>query len=62
MLRRIIAEFEADAMLVRANQSTRAAVDVFQPLPETNMKLIKGLKEAFDPHRIFNPGRIYASI
>ena len=62
MLRRIIAEFEADAMLVRANQSTRAAVDVFQPLPETNMKLIKGLKEAFDPHRIFNPGRIYAGI
>lgn len=62
MLRRIIAEFQADAMLVRANQSTRAAVDVFQPLPEANMALIKRLKEAFDPHRIFNPGRIYAGI
>lgn len=62
MLRRIIAEFEADAMLVRANPSTRAAVDVFQPLPEAHMALIKGLKEAFDPHRIFNPGRIYAGI
>jgi glycolate oxidase FAD binding subunit len=62
MLRRIITEFQADAMLVRGNQSTRAAVDVFQPLPEAHMALIKGLKEAFDPYRIFNPGRIYAGI
>lgn len=62
MLRRIIAEFEADAMLVRANQSTRAAVDIFQPLPEANMTLIRGLKEAFDPHRILNPGRMYVGI
>ncbi len=60
ILRRIISEFQADAMLIRANPSTRAAVDVFHPLPEANMALIKRLKEAFDPHRIFNPGRIYA--
>jgi glycolate oxidase FAD binding subunit len=37
-------------------------VDVFQPLPEANMALIRGLKEAFDPHRIFNPGRMYAGV
>jgi glycolate oxidase FAD binding subunit len=62
MIRRIIAEFAADAMLVRAPQPTRGAVDVFQPLPEANMALIRGLKEAFDPHRIFNPGRMYAGV
>ncbi|MGF1622540.1 MAG: FAD-binding protein [Rhodomicrobiaceae bacterium] len=62
MIRRIIAEFAADAMLVRAPQTTRGAVDVFQPLPEANMALIRGLKEAFDPHRIFNPGRMYAGV
>ncbi len=62
MLRRIVTEFQADAMLVRAKQATRAAVDVFQPLPEANMMLIRGLKEAFDPHRILNPGRMYAGI
>ncbi len=62
VLRRIIAEFQADAMLVRASQASRAAVDVFQPLPETNMALIRRLKEAFDPHRILNPGRLYAGI
>jgi len=62
VLRRIIAEFQADAMLVRASAPARAAVDVFQPLAEVNMILIRRLKEAFDPHRILNPGRMYAGI
>jgi len=35
---------------------------VFQPLPEMNMNLIRRLKEAFDPHRILNPGRMYPGI
>lgn len=62
LLRRIIAEFQADATLIRASQASRASVDVFQPLPEVNMKLIRGLKEAFDPQRLLNPGRIYSSV
>ena len=62
VLRRVIAEFQADAMLVRAGAPARAAVDVFQPLAEVNMMLIRRLKEAFDPHRILNPGRMYAGI
>lgn len=62
MLRRIIAEFQADALLVRAEPETVAEVDVFQPLAEGNMRLIKGLKEAFDPHRILGPGRMYAGV
>jgi glycolate oxidase FAD binding subunit len=62
VLRRVIAEFQADAMLIRAGAPARAAVDVFQPLAEVNMMLIRRLKEAFDPHRILNPGRMYAGI
>lgn len=62
IIRRVIADYEADAMLVRACQSARAAVDVFQPLPEAHMALIRRMKDAFDPHRILNPGRIYAGI
>ncbi len=62
IIRRVIAEFEADAMLVRAGQSARAAVEVFHPLTDANMALIRGMKEAFDPKRILNPGRIHAGI
>jgi glycolate oxidase FAD binding subunit len=62
ILRRSIAEFGGEAMLVRAPLATRAAVDVFQPLPEANMSLIRGIKEAFDPHRILNPGRMHAGV
>jgi glycolate dehydrogenase FAD-binding subunit len=32
---------------------------VFQPLPEHLLKLHKNLKNAFDPHNIFNIGRMY---
>jgi glycolate oxidase FAD binding subunit len=62
VLRRVIAEFQADALLVRASPAARASVSVFQPLPEVNMNLIRRLKEAFDPHRILNPGRMYPGI
>lgn len=61
-LRRLIAEFHADAQLVRACLEARSGVDVFQPLAETNMRLIRGIKDAFDPQRILNPGRMYPGI
>ncbi|MCU7798126.1 MAG: glycolate oxidase subunit GlcE [Candidatus Thiodiazotropha sp. (ex Myrtea spinifera)] len=35
---------------------------VFQPLPKTTMDLHQRLKLAFDPQRIFNPGRMYAEL
>jgi glycolate oxidase FAD binding subunit len=62
LLRRVIAEFHADAMLIRGSAAARASVDVFHPLAEVNMTLIRRLKEAFDPQRILNPGRMYAGI
>jgi glycolate oxidase FAD binding subunit len=62
VLRRIIAEFQADATLIRASEATRASVDVFHPLPEANMALTRRLKEAFDPHHILNPGRMYPGV
>ncbi|MDZ4790225.1 MAG: FAD-binding protein [Hyphomicrobiales bacterium] len=61
-LRRIIGQFDADAMLIRAEPHVRAAVEVFQPLPEANMNLIRRLKHAFDPMGILNPGRMYAGV
>lgn len=50
------------ATLVRAPVEVRAAVDVFEPLPEPMMRLTAGLKSAFDPAGILNPGRMYAGV
>ncbi|MBV9117632.1 MAG: FAD-binding protein [Acetobacteraceae bacterium] len=50
------------ATLLRANESVRAAVDVFQPLPGPLAALSARVKTSFDPHRVLNPGRMYAGI
>jgi glycolate oxidase FAD binding subunit len=35
---------------------------VFAPLSDVLMRVHQGLKQAFDPARIFNPGRLYAGL
>jgi glycolate oxidase FAD binding subunit len=50
------------ATLVRAPAEVRAAVDVFEPLPEPVMRITAGVKTAFDPAGILNPGRMYAGV
>jgi glycolate oxidase FAD binding subunit len=35
---------------------------VFSPLSDTLMGIHRGLKQAFDPSNIFNPGRLYAGL
>ena len=35
---------------------------VFHPLPAGLMNLHRRLKQAFDPHGIFNPGRMYREL
>ena len=50
------------ATLVRAPATLRAAVDVFQPPNRSVMALTQRVKNAFDPQRILNPGRMYAGI
>jgi glycolate oxidase FAD binding subunit len=48
--------------LVRAPAELRAAVDVFEPLSEPLMQITAGLKTAFDPAAVLNPGRMYAGV
>lgn len=48
-----------NAMLFRGNDASQ---DVFQPLDEGVLKIHKGLKKAFDPHGILNPGKMYSSV
>ncbi len=61
-LRRVLAEFEADSMLMRAPRSVRSSIEVFHPLPLTKMKLVQAIKKAFDPVGVLNPGRMYAGV
>lgn len=62
---------EADAATVRAAaaaaggqatlfRATAKPASVFHPLPKPLMLLHQRMKHAFDPHGIFNPGRMYS--
>lgn len=48
--------------LLRAPESLRAAVEVFQPLPPALAALSQKVKTSFDPQRVLNPGRMYSGI
>jgi glycolate oxidase FAD binding subunit len=61
-VRRVLAEFEADSMLMRAPRPVRSSIEVFHPLPFMKMKIVKALKNAFDPASVLNRGRMYAGV
>ncbi|HEX7074448.1 MAG TPA: FAD-binding protein [Hyphomicrobiaceae bacterium] len=61
-IRRVIAQFGGHATLMRAEPAVRSAIDVFQPLEPGVERLTRGIKSAFDPAGILNPGRMYAAI
>jgi glycolate oxidase FAD binding subunit len=44
------------ATVVKAPESLRAQVPIFQPEPAALAALTKGLRAKFDPRGIFNPG------
>jgi glycolate oxidase FAD binding subunit len=48
------------ATLLRAPDAVRAAVPVFEPEPAALAALSARVREAFDPRRILNPGRMAA--
>lgn len=61
-IRRVVAIHGGHATLIRAEPSVRASVEVFQPLSPPVERLTRGLKAAFDPAGILNPGRMYANL
>ena len=59
-VRRVVATLGGHATLIRAEPNVRRAVDVFPPLEAAVLRLTNGVKTAFDPLNILNPGRMYA--
>ena len=61
-IRAAVSRAGGHATLVRAPAEIRAAIDVFEPQPEPLRRLLAGIKAAFDPAGILNPGRMYAGL
>ena len=61
-VRRAVASYGGHATLIRADDAVRSDVQVFQPLTPAVARLTQGLKSAFDPLGILNPGRMYANL
>ncbi|MGQ0671858.1 MAG: FAD-binding protein [Hyphomicrobium sp.] len=61
-IRRAVAVHGGHATLIRADAAVRHTVDVFQPLNPALDQLTRGLKQAFDPDGLLNPGRMYATL
>jgi FAD/FMN-containing dehydrogenase len=58
-LRAAAAGVGGHATLVRAADKSAGA---FAPVSQTLMRIHRSLKDAFDPDRVFNPGRLYADL
>ena len=61
-VRRAVAVNGGHATLIRAEPQVRASVEVFQPQSPVLERLTRGIKAAFDPPGLLNPGRMYAGI
>jgi len=61
-IRAAVAAHGGHATLIRARDEARRTVAVFQPPSRAEAVLIGRLKDNFDPHRILNPGRMYAGL
>lgn len=58
-LRAITARLGGHATLMRASATARESLHVFEPESPTRAALTKTVKAAFDPHRLFNPDRMF---
>ena len=61
-IRAVAVSHGGHATLLRASESTRRRVPVFQPDPPHLTALNKTVNAAFDPLGIFNPGRMFEGV
>lgn len=53
---------DGNAMLVRAPEEVRRAIPPTEPLSQAVSILTRRVKAQFDPHGLFNPGRLYGDL
>ncbi len=54
-----VARAGGHAVLLRADEETRERIHVFEPQSAVRMAVTRGVKAAFDPLGLFNPGRMW---
>lgn len=62
LIREALAAHGGHATLMRGSAALRASVPAFQPPDPAVMRLIRRIKEGFDPHGVLNPGRMYEGV
>jgi len=62
VIRAAVAASGGHATLLRAPDALRAAIPVFEPQAPALAALTRRVKDAFDPKRILNRGRMYADV
>ncbi len=62
VIRKAVAICGGHATLVRAPAAVRGRVAVFEPVPAALAGLTQRVKRGFDPHAVFNPGRMYEGV
>ncbi|MFA7280759.1 MAG: glycolate oxidase subunit GlcE [Sterolibacterium sp.] len=58
-IRNAAAQAGGHATLFRASEDLKQEAGVFHPLPHHMLALQRRIKHCFDPHGLFNPGRMY---
>jgi len=61
-IRATLAPSGGHATLMRAPETVRVAIPVFEPLAAALAAVSQRVKESFDPHRVLNPGRMVAGV
>jgi len=61
-LRQITMTVGGYATLMRAAETARASLPVFEAEAPARAELTHAVKAAFDPKRLFNPGRMYKDV
>jgi len=62
VIRAAIHEIGGHATLIRAPETLRREVPIFEPQPPALAALGQRIKDSFDPKRILNPGRMYREL